>query len=170
MKLLTQNQVAKWCKDVGQIEDPYTGSVAPPFRGQFRAPLTYRQVECFVRCMLCDIVFGNEVLIVLMDMAPATRSQEIIYSALRCSFAEQHATADTPGYLLSRENIEYGVALFSISVCFGWKSYLYGRQDQVILYNWEGDILDFWTEAKERYAQAEDVFRNFGLEAIRAPA
>ena len=169
MKWLTREQIAKWLSEKGQIEDPYGGNSEPRIRIQFAAPQNYSAVECFVRCFLQDVVGRGELLFVVHDAEPSEECQRYIHAALRSSDGEGRPAAEAPGRLIHEGEKETGIALFSLMSCFGWKCYLYSERDQITLYNWEGDIFDFWTSSEAPRKALMEILQSFGLEEIIAP-
>jgi len=166
MKCLTSEEVSQWIRETKQIENPYTGNSQPVFRIQFSAPEKYQAIECFLRCFLNEILLEGEMLIVVTDSEPSEQCQKFINEAVRHSFSEIRLVEEAPGYRAQYQEKEQAIALFSIMTCFGWKCYLYGSHDQIILYNWEGEIFDVWTSSEFKKNEVLRIIRSFELEEI----
>lgn len=163
---MTKEEISQWIRKTGQIEDPYIGKNAPRFRLQFHAPEKYGTIECFVRCFLSEAVAGGDILMVVVDSEPSEDSQRYIHEAMRFFHGEKRSVEVAPGYLVGVEETEKAIALFTLTSCFGWKSYLYGSNEQVVLHNWEGEIFDVWTRSDERKRVVESILKNFKLKEV----
>jgi hypothetical protein len=168
MTCLDKDEVRQWLSTAGQIEDPHSGPVAPTFALQVYAPQTYAAIECFLRCFIQDLATGSHLLLVAIDCEPSEESQRFVHETIRRSTGEQRSVGDAPGYRADDNESEKLVALFSLMSCFGWKCYLYADRDQVVLYNWEGEIFDFWTSSKAKHGAFMEMVKTFGLKEIEA--
>jgi len=166
VEFLSGVEISDWLASVGQIEDPYTGDREPPIRIQFDAPRHYRHIEAFIRCFLSEVATSDKLLIVLTDSEPAEESQRFVHQCLRICEGEKRPVEVVPGILLSGEEAEKAIALFTLFSSFGWKGYLYSTRDQIVLYNWEGEIFDFWTSSEQKMNELMRIIRNFGLNEV----
>lgn len=165
MKLLTAPETSEWLKNVGQVEDPHgRAEVDPPdYHLQFYAPHKFSVIGAFVRVFMENLTAGEEVLIQITDS-----------DSFSLHGAERHVMErfwspngrfcnldDKPGCVLDQSEIETAVTLFALTSCFGWKCYLYGNRDQVILFNWEGDVWDVWTASEYKMLAVRELVSEF---------
>jgi hypothetical protein len=113
-----------------------------------------------------EVVGGGEVLLVLTDSNPSSPSQEFIHDTLRLGIGETRHEVDAPGYLISADELQKVVGLFTLMASFRWKCYLYCSREQLTLYNWEGSIFEIWTSSIECYRHILTILGNFHLREI----
>jgi hypothetical protein len=166
MQGLTPGQITAWLSSHGQIEDPYLSDRQPLFRVQCYAPRAYQATECFVEVICDQLMNEGELLVHITDAFPSKPCRDLMTTALRREFGEERSIEDAPGFLAQRSEMWHAVALFSLCCCFEWKGYVYGIQNQMTLYNWEGEILDFWTDSEIKRDQFREIMRNFKLEEV----
>lgn len=65
--------------------------------------------------------------------------------------------------LIKAAKPQTGISLFSLSIAFEWSTCLYSPVNRSTLYNWEGEILDFWTDSEEALAEMRRLVEEFGL-------
>jgi hypothetical protein len=146
MRCLTDKEVSEWLLEHSVPEDPYRGESSPAYYVQFYAPSAHRHLDAFVRNYHSLIIPDSESMIHMTDWGLYQPSQMIAIMGIRSSSDENRRLIHAPGHLLAPEEAETGVALFSLSASFAWSSYLYCPKQRSTLYNWEGDIFDFWTD------------------------
>ena len=83
---------------------------------------------------------------------------------IRESRSERRSLIEAPGHELTPEEIELGVSLFSLSASFDWTAYLYSPLNRSTLYNWEGELFDFWTDSEGSFAEMDRILKQFELE------
>ena len=82
---------------------------------------------------------------------------------IRSSREEDRMLIDAPGHILTSGQKEIGISLFSLSVSFAWSSYLYSAQKHSTLFNWEGDVFDFWTDSEQALEEMRLMLNQFDL-------
>ena len=167
MQGLTPRQITAWLDSHGQIEDPYLGDFEPPFRVQCYAPSTYFATEYFLRGVLSLIIMEGDLVIQATDWSPTEECRDFVFRTMQREANELRPMVEAPGFLIPRLEEERAIAVFAFTVCFKWKSYLYGAMDQTTLYNWEGDIFDFWTSSEIKRDQFLNLMLQFKLDEIR---
>jgi hypothetical protein len=70
---------------------------------------------------------------------------------------------DSPGHIFIPSENEIGVALFALSASFAWSSYVYSPHHRSTLYNWEGEVFDFWTDSAEVVSEMKLILKQFDL-------
>lgn len=166
MKCLTPEEISDWIRNNGQIKDPYTGHAEPVFRVQCTAPAYYFAIECFLNVLFDQVITGGDLLVQATDWEPTQDCRDFVFQALRHEIGENRPVADAPGFLATPAERQRAVALFAVMTCFKWKCYAYGSHDQITLYNWEGDIFDFWTDSEAKRDLFREIMGNFKLEEI----
>ena len=167
MKLLTAAETSEWLKSVGQVEDPHgRAEVDPPDHHlQFYAPHKYSVIEAFVRVFMENFTAGEEVLLQITDYFPFVGAERYVIERLWSPDGKVYNLDDKPGCVLDKCETETAVALFALTSCFGWKCYLYGNRDQVILFNWEGDVWDVWTASEYKMLAIRELVDSFQCSA-----
>jgi hypothetical protein len=166
MRCLTPSEISQWLSAANQIENPYSGEAEPDFHVQFYPSKNYSGIECFVSCFLDQVVTHGDLLVVISDPGPSQPCQRFVSDAIRKTCSEDLPIDQAPGYSVKMSEREKALAVFSLTACFGWKCFLYGSHDQITLYNWEGDVFDFWTSSQTTYDQVLGILRNFELEVF----
>lgn len=119
-----------------------------------------------MRCLLNEVFESGDLLVVVTDPEPDQESQVFIHEALRRAIGETRPVARAPGYAAQWTERERAIAVFASTACFGWKSYLYADHAQMTLYNWEGEIFDFWTSSGSKKNDLTRIIKNFGLQLV----
>lgn len=163
MRCLTTHEVSEWLRERAIPQDPYHQGKAPTYYLQFHAPVRHRQSDAFVRHYFERIIRESESLIHMTDWGLYQPSEMIAITGIRHSFGEKRILIHAPGYTLDPGEAEVGICLFSLSVSFGWSSYLYSLNKRSTLYNWEGDIFDFWTDNHSALAEMKTLLKQFNL-------
>lgn len=81
----------------------------------------------------------------------------------RSAHGEKRPLTDAAGHIFSLDEKHDLIALFSLTVAYDWKAYLYFPSSKTTLYNWEGEIFDFWTDDKSRYNKLLELQKAFYL-------
>jgi hypothetical protein len=166
MRFLTPGEISEWIKANDLIEDPYTGESEPRFHAQCYAPDTYFAVEYFLRTVFGQLLAEGELLIHVSDWEPSEPCRDFATNALREKLGETRPIDETPGLLINRSSDEVAIALFAQCACFKWKSFVYSTCDRATLYNWEGDIFDFWTDSEAKLSEFRSLMQNFQLAEV----
>ena len=172
MRFLTPPEISEWLHRHGLPEQPYrnhTKEYEPAFCRQFQAPVGQLPINAFVRNFL-HILSGASNHLVCMDCWALYQPCELItIGALRAVAGEGRQLIDAPGHLVEEGEDELVVALFGLSVGYGWQSHLYCVEGKTILCNWEGDLFDFYTEDESIDLKMQELVASFGLEGQKSP-
>ena len=163
MRCLTDKEVSEWLAEHSIPEDPYRGESAPVHYLQFYPPSAYRRLDAFVRNFHLLIIPDSEAMVHMTDWGLYQPSEMIAIMGIRSSSEENRLLIHAPGHLLNSEEAETGISLFSLSASFAWSSYLYCPKQRSTLYNWEGDIFDFWTDCATMMDQMKLLLKQFEL-------
>jgi hypothetical protein len=167
MKCLTPEEISNWIKVNGQIEDPYLGESEPIYRVQCTAPLNYFAIEYFLKSMM-NLGFSEaDMLVQPTDWEPTEDCRDFIINAIRHEIGETRPIEQAPGFLVTPAEREKAVAIVAVTTCFKWKSYLYGSNNQMVLYNWEGEIFDFWTNSEAKNKEFRNLMQSFELADVK---
>jgi hypothetical protein len=160
---MTDNEVSGWLMERNLIEDPYHRTSSTRHYLQFRVPVERRRLEEFARQYFERIIPGTTSLLHVTDWAHYTSEEMAAFTAIRSGGGEERDLIEAPGHLIAPAGLDAGVILFSLSVAFGWTAYLYSLPDRTTIYNWEGELLDFWTDSAERFSEMERMVELFEL-------
>lgn len=166
MRCLTPTETSRWLAERGLIGEPYYDKSpdSPTFYLQFHTPKTEDGIESLVRSYFGIIIPDQETLIEMNDWASYLPEQMEVVTAIRSQHGEDRWLIHAPGHLISAEDVEWGIRLFSTSVAFGWSSHVYAPVAGTTLFNWEGDLFDFFTESEELWLGMKDLVIGSGLE------
>ncbi len=163
MHCLLKSETFDWLLKKGVPEDPYHGDTSPRYYLQFHAPAEYRRLDAFSRQYFCKIIPDAESLVHITDWVFYTESEMIAIDAIRKVHQETRRLIDAPGHCIAAEESELGISLFSLSASFAWKSYLYCPHQRSTLYNWDGEIFDFWTDGEAEFEEMKSMLLEFKL-------
>lgn len=164
MRCLNHSEVSGWLLDNELPEDPYRGEAAPDHYLQFSVPERFLVLEAFVREFYGKIIPEAESLIHFTDWGLYQESQMVAIAGIRAGAGELRALREAPGHVLPATSGEAGVALFSLATAFAWSGYLYCPLDRTVLFNWEGESFDFWTDSDRRREETKLLVKEFELE------
>ena len=163
MHCVSGSQVSDWLSERSIPMDPYHGSVAPRYYLQFYAPARHAQLDALARHYYGRIIPNSDSLVHMTDWSAYQESEMIAMKGIRFERGEERPVIEAPGHILPPAENETGIALFGLSAAFGWSAYLYSPMDHSIFFNWEGEILDFWTESKSALAEMKLILKEFNL-------
>jgi hypothetical protein len=166
MKCLKESEVSGWLLEQGLPGDPYRGDTAPDHYLQFSVPTRYLALEAFVRQFYSRIIPETESLIHFTDWGLYQESQMMAVAGIRTGAGECRTLREAPGHVVATGEVAAGVALFSLAAAFAWSCYLYVPSERTILYNWEGELFDFWTDGGSRLQEMRLLLKEFDLEEI----
>ena len=164
MRCLTALEQKEWLATNDQVESPYSKSAISKgkFYRQFCAPPRLAQVEAFASHFL-DIWKSGEALLVVTDW-PLYRPYEMkLIDLIRMAHGEKRSLIDAPGHLFSLNEKNDLISFFGLSVAYYWSAYLYPPSAKVTLFNWEGEIFDYWTDDSENYETLLSLQKSFRL-------
>ena len=163
MRCLDNKAITDWLDSRSLSEDPYHRGSSHEFYLQFYTPNDHSTFDAFVRHYYDRIISDLDSLIHMTDWSLYQKSDMITVSGIRSSSGEDRMLIDAPGHVLPHAEMEIGVTLFGLSTSFGWSSYLYSQRHRSTLFNWEGDILDFWTDSEDRFSEMRLMIKQFEL-------
>lgn len=163
MQCITESQIDEWLDQRSIQKDPYHGNASPQFYIQFYPPTTHGSIDAFVRYYYELIETETDSLIHMTDWSTYKQSEMIAISGIRSGCGEDRMLINAPGHIVHPGEKEIGIALFSLSASFGWSSYLYSPQDHSTLFNWEGEIFDFWTNSVQSMSLMRVILHHFNL-------
>ena len=163
MKCVTENEIQTWLESRSIPKQRYQSSSAPEFYLQFYAPQNHTKLDAFIREYYRLIVLNCDSLVQITDWSLYQQSEMIAVDGIRSSHGEDRTLIDAPGHSLGPNEAEIGISLFSLSASYGWSSYLYASLNHSTLYNWEGDIFDFWTDSEEMLQEMNLILKQFEL-------
>lgn len=164
MKCISDREISGWLLDHDLPEDPYRGEAAPDHYLQFSVPKSFLALEAFVRRFCSRIVPEAESLIHFTDWGLYQESQMVAIAGIRAGSGEYRALREAPGHVLPVGSGEVGVALFGLATSFAWSCYLYCPLERTILYNWEGELLGFWTDSDLKKEEMRMLLKEFEIE------
>jgi hypothetical protein len=82
---------------------------------------------------------------------------------VRTTHGERRPLIDAAGHLFPTDEKDDLVGLFSLTVAYYWSAYLYFPSSKTTLFNWEGEIFDFWTDDPNCYAKLLELQKSFHL-------
>ena len=168
MEWLAAREATLWLRKHGQVEAPHHASFMnpPEHHSQFYAPVKYSVIEAFVRIFTEEIIVDGEMLLQVADCSPFTPAEEYLMGCLWKFQAGESFPSAGSACLLGSDEKAAATGLFSITSCFRWKAYLYGPRDQIVLFNWEGDIWDTWTSSAKKAAEIARLVEGFEFKIV----
>jgi len=163
MQCVTDSEIDEWLLERYIPRDPYFSDSSPALYLQFYAPKSYRQTDAFTRHYYERIVPESDSLVHMTDWALYEQSEMIAIVGIRASRGEDRMLIDAPGHIITPGQKEIGISLFSLATSFTWSSYLYSPQNHSTLFNWEGEIFDFWTDSEQALAEMRLILHQFDL-------
>lgn len=146
MHCLTESEISQWLQQRGIVGDTYHQSHSTGHYLQFYAPKNHRTVSAFLRNYGELITGGSEGLVHITDWSLYTQSEMIPIMGIRSLHDEKRWLIDAPGHCLASNEMDVAVSLVVLTTAFAWSTYWYCPASRSTLYNWEGDIFDFWTD------------------------
>ncbi len=161
MNCLTQSEIDQWLSDHSVTPAPYGSAKSPTHYLQFAVPKRPLTNASFIRQFL-KLTHG-EILVHVTDWPTYEPSEMVVVDALRRNWNESRNLIDAAGHLIPFNNPELAIALFGHTGNFEWNAYLYLPNDLATLYNWEGELYDFWSNDESTYQQFTKLVHEFGL-------
>ena len=163
MRCVTDSEIDEWLRKRSIPKDPYHSDSSPAFYLQFYAPTNHRRIDAFARHYFERILPAADSLIHMTDWGLYEQSEMIAVLGVRSSRGEDRMLIDAPGHILPIGEKDIGISLFSLSASFEWSSYIYTAQDHSTLFNWEGEIFDFWTDSEHVATEMKLMLNQFDL-------
>ena len=167
MDCLTELETSDWLRTNCVTANTYDSSERPRWYVQFRAPRV-DAAHVAIANLLREMSPGNAgVLIHVTDWSLYTPEQMLKFDSMRPSI-ETRPLIESAGHRFATNEQEDAVNLFAMATEFGWSSYLYLPDDVATLYNWEGDLFDFWSRDKFRLTAIIKIVGELELEITHA--
>lgn len=163
MKCITEAEVKTWLGKRGIAHAPLFEKNASGRHLQFDSPSPHLRIDAFIRHYLSNGIWNQPIMIHITDWPLYKPSEMLVIDAIRLHHRETRALIKAPGHLVLPKEKETAIALFSLTISYGWNSYLYSEAYKNILYNWEGQIVDFWTHSADQYKRMLKLMRTFKL-------
>jgi hypothetical protein len=168
MEWLIPREASLWIQKHHQIEAPHHASLMnpPEHHAQFYAPTKYSTIEAFVRGFVAEIIGEGDILLQIVDWSPFTPAEEYLIGRLWNPREAGSCPSDGSACQFNSNETAAATALFSLTSCFGFKSYLYGARDQIVLFNWESEIWDTWTSSSSKAKEILQLIVQFKFEFV----
>jgi hypothetical protein len=163
MQCLTDKEVTHWLHDHSIPEDPYNVRSTHAGYIQFYPPKERESLDSFVRNYHSLMILDSSAMVHITDWSTYDEADMHKIMRMRSMYNENRWLIDAPGHLMTNDECEVSVTLFSLTACFGWSSYLYCSNHRSTLLNWEGDIFDFWTDSGAMMTQMNRLLMMFQL-------
>ncbi len=171
MKCFTPDEELAWLAEHHIQAAPYEhGGQCFAFYLQFYSPKSFRGVAAFTQNVLSAICEGGETLLSIADTEQPKSYELRLIERLRSASQESRSIGKAPGHLFSSAEEDDAVAMFSLTVAMGWEAYLYMPKTSSVVFNWEGDILDFWTSKRSVFEEVTRLIAVFGLQETLKPS
>lgn len=151
----------------GLPANPYqSGGEKFEFYLQFYAPKELRSTECFTEGVLSFAGSGDEIMMTVVDTEMPYDYEERLFNTLRFPGRQPEEIMESPAHLFDTEELRDVIPMFSLTVGWGWESYLHIPASRTVLLNWEGEIFDFWTDEQSVFSGISDMLKTFGLKQV----
>lgn len=168
MHLLETTQQARWLAERNLPVEPYEkGSYDLEFYLQFHVPKSFRGIEYFTKGVIECAGKGGQLLVTVTDTVMAEPFETRLFERLRTPNMESKRLIDQPAHLFDHEEDEDVIAMFSLTVALEWKAYLHFPASRSVLYNWEGEIFDFWSADYEVFKNLSQLVQAFELKKTK---
>lgn len=161
MRCLAQKEIAGWLTDQRVTPSPYGNGTSLTHFLQFKLPSRPLTNSSFIRQFLK--LTDGEILVHVTDWPTYEPAEMVVVDALRHNWNERRKLIDAPGHLFPAEESELAIALFGHCGNYEWNAYLYLPNDSATLYNWEGELYDFWSNDDTMHSDLERLATEFGL-------
>ncbi|MBX3416568.1 MAG: hypothetical protein KF851_03115 [Pirellulaceae bacterium] len=161
MKCMTLNEISQWQSEHCVTPEPYGNPRLPRHYLQFRVPNAPLSNAEFLRQYFR--IVNAEKLVHITDWPLYRPSEMLVMNSLRGLAIESRFLIDAPGHLFAPDEIEFAVALYGKACRFQWNAYLYLPNDRATLYNWEGELFDFWTNDASIFEALNELVCEFEL-------
>ena len=163
MITLIAAEQSKLLREWGTPEDPYYGPVSPSYYIQFYPPQQFRALQSFVSAYFEIIGSEQPCLVVFTDWALYEQHEMELIVAARLASGDARPLIESSGHFLNANEKNMGTAYFSLATAYGWSSYLYLPGSKTTLFNWEGDIFDFWTDSEKTLEEMRNLVTTYEL-------
>jgi hypothetical protein len=164
MKCLTKPECSAWLETHAIIEAPYENP--RPVNAdiiQFAPPKSSPRLIAFSR-QLFDWIGNLEAGLLQINDWPFYQPDEmVVINAIRRSHGELRPLIEAPGHLFEPKEKDELIALFYLTIMFGWSAYLYLLPNKATVLNWEGDLIDLWSFDKQHFAAFKEIQATFQL-------
>ena len=169
MQILSKTEIESWMCRRALPGDPYqNGGDRLAFYLQFYPPKNLRGVESFTHGLIHHLARDDEVLMTITDTENPERYELRLFDRLRKDFASGREILDAPGHLFAAAGYDDVIPMFALTVAFQWEAYLHFPATRSIILNWEGDIIDFWTDDRNAFDAVSTMIDAFKLKEVKA--
>jgi len=149
MKVLTPEECPKWLKDAGISHDPYRG-VGEASHHYMTGGLTdARRSIAFARNLIRAVEPKGDHLLEITDWSTYQEDEMAVVQSVRASFGETRWLIKSPGHVFLSSDLDLCVGLFALTIAYGWSSFIYTSKPRLTIFNWEGDMFEFWSDEKK---------------------
>jgi hypothetical protein len=142
MKTLSREACSRWLKERAIVEEPYRNrELSPCFAAQISLPRAPLMRAAVARAVLASAAPFSVALLQFTDWLTEPSDQVAVLRAVRAAHGETAPLIDTPGHVFRAEEFDLMLGLVSLSMFYGWSSYLYIEGGPSFFW-WEGDLLD----------------------------
>jgi len=145
-------------------EDPYHRPLRPRYYTQFYAPKDFKKQQQFTKSFLELFAPDQSFLVAFTDWSQYESHEMDLIQAIRLSNGEKRSLIQSSGHLFSAKECAMATACFSLAIGYNWSSYLYIPKNKSTLFNWEGEIMDFWSDSKSALVGMHKLLRAYGLD------
>ena len=158
MRCLTDSECAAWIKAQGLIESPYGDWVGQPLTPGGSYHQFGIQSSAFLAERLVALASPYEQALLWIvddgwDIAPI----DALIEALRRSHGESRPRSLVTGYLYNANEGDEMAGLFFLTIEHGMSAYLYLAESDATFFNWEGTLIDAWTNKPEQTREVQAI-------------
>jgi hypothetical protein len=164
MRILSSTELAAWMTANKLPSEPYAqGGEAFAFYLQFHAPQSFRSIECFIEALLHHAGTGGETMVTVVDTVNLYDYEYRFFEKLRFPAGETKSILEAPAHLFSAHEFTDVIPMFSLTVGWQWQAYLHMPRSRSVLFNWEGELFDLWTDDRAVLTGVRELLERFGL-------
>jgi hypothetical protein len=158
MTALPLEECKKWLAARGIDHDPYSRSGGSGYCHVTGAFTDLHRAHAFIRNLMAHgLKPSGEVLLEINDWPLYNEDEMAVVQAFRASFGEARDLIDARGHMFGPAELNPCIGLFNLTVMYGWSAYLYVPDPPLTVFNWEGEIFDFWSSQKELIEKAREM-------------
>jgi hypothetical protein len=163
MKALTPAECPNWLRSAGIHHDPSRGLGASAHHGITGGLTDPRRSIAFARNLLQAVRPSSDLMLEITDWSSYQEDEMAVVRSLRASFGETRWLIKSPGHVFAVSELNLCVGLFALTIAYGWSAYIHIPSPRLTIYNWEGDVFEFWSDEKKSTDLAEEYCRSHEL-------
>ena len=165
MRCLTIPETQEWLAARGVAPEPYHRRPVPsaPYYTQFYTP-KFSVMRGFVDWLTLNYWDKGEALIHAWDWSSYQPPEMVLVDALRFTHGIQRPLVEAPAHVFGAEEKDQFIALCILTIAFEWQSYIYFPHGKVTLFNYNGEILDFWAGQESRFRDLKAILSDYRIE------